>query len=128
MSILCFVVVVHGEITKNPENVVGVVGNNVTLNCTGRELNWEEYTSNKGHPTKITGSRGEVYFPKEYDLKMTSTREYNLIIKFAKLRDAGEYRCISTEGGNSYKSVQLIMFNGKIFAYVTSLVLFHNYI
>ena len=124
----CFVVVVYGDITKSPKNVAGVVGNNVTLYCTGRDLNWEEYNSNKGHPTKITGSRGEIYFPKEYGLTMTSTREYNLIIIFAKLRDGGEYRCSSTDGKKTSKSLELIMFNGKIFAYVISLFFFHNYI
>jgi len=118
---LCYVAVVCGDITRSPDNVAGVVGSNVTLRCAGTSLSWLEYISNETYPSTITGTNGEVYFPKEYDLITTPTGTYNLIIKSSELSDGGKYKCMAKR---NYTFVEVVMFNGKIFSCVKLLLLY----
>jgi len=119
MYTLYFVAVVCGQLTKGPENVVGLVGSDVTLRCAGTGLIWEEYVSDPSGAAVIISFQARVATPNKYDLITEPTGTYDLIIKSLELKQGGRYRCTSLLDTTSYASAQVIIFSGE------TLLLFH---
>ena len=110
---LCFVAVVCGQLTKRPENVAGLVGNNVTLRCAGTFVSWEEYISDPNGTPMTISYRADVNFPNKYDLINDPSGTYDLTIKSIQLNQGGRYRCAAVRVIGSYSFAQVITFSGE---------------
>ena len=113
MYTLYFVAVVYGQLTKSPENVAVLVGNNVTLRCAGTVLAWQEYISDPTGDATILSYQAEVVIPNKYDLITQPTGTYDLTIKSIQLNQGGRYRCTALRVPTSYTYAQVITFSGK---------------
>ena len=113
MYTLCFVAVVCGQLTKSPENVVGLVGSSVTLRCAGTDLSWEEYTSDPTGAAVTISYKADVVKPNKYDLITEPTGTYDLTIKSIQLIQGGRYRCKALQDVTSFTYAQVITFSGE---------------
>ena len=119
MYTLCFfVAVVCGQVTKGPENVAVLVGNNVTLRCAGTVLSWMDYTSDKSG--LLISTEATIYFKTDkYELITDPTGTYDLIVKSLELKQGGRYRCKGLVATKSIAYAEVVTFSGE------TLLLFH---
>ena len=79
-----------------PENVVGLVGGDVTLACATSAadfLGWDEYITNLKTAQNIFFGNNSVKSQSKFELLTTPTGNYQLTIKSLTLNDGGKYVC-----------------------------------
>ena len=116
-----------GQLTTSPENVAGMVGSSVTLRCAGSGetsgeplLQWED-ASNRHHAIVIS-TLSTVVRPEKYELIITPTGRYDVVIKDLELRDGRKYRCKSLQDSSSYTFVEVVIFNGNTFCFLVDII------
>ena len=102
-----------GQLTKSPENVAVLVGNNVTLRCSGTDIIWDEYATNPTGDAATITSQARVADPDMYGLITEPTGTFDLIIKSIQLSQGGQYLCKAFGYAEAYTFAQIITFSGE---------------